>query len=79
MACPSGTCSSLPLLSSQGCLNGGGQIKPQKNENPKELLKRVEEIYNQQISTLPEQNTQVSSITFHFIIQIRQMNYLNFG
>jgi len=37
MACPS------------GCLAGGGQIKPQSGEKFKDLIKEVEDIYNQQI------------------------------
>uniref|UniRef100_A0A8C4N9B5 Nuclear prelamin A recognition factor-like n=1 Tax=Eptatretus burgeri TaxID=7764 RepID=A0A8C4N9B5_EPTBU len=46
MACPS------------GCLNGGGQIKPEDYEVPAELLHRVEELYesapHQELGTLPE-------------------------
>ena len=29
-----------------GCLNGGGQIRPEGDELPKELITRVEVIYN---------------------------------
>jgi iron only hydrogenase large subunit-like protein len=39
-----------------GCLNGGGQIKSQKGENPKKLLKNVEEIYNDQKILYPDDN-----------------------
>ncbi|XP_033631147.1 cytosolic Fe-S cluster assembly factor narfl-like [Asterias rubens] len=44
MACPA------------GCLNGGGQIRPQDNEQPKELLTRVETLYNSLNTRKPEEN-----------------------
>jgi len=50
MACPS------------GCLNGGGQIKQQEGESSKELLKRVEDIYNEQILQNPEQDFRVKEL-----------------
>ena len=31
----------------KGCLNGGGQIRPDTEESPKDLLVRVQEMYNQ--------------------------------
>eukprot|EP01119_Soliformovum_irregulare_P000404 TRINITY_DN10278_c0_g1_i2.p1 TRINITY_DN10278_c0_g1~~TRINITY_DN10278_c0_g1_i2.p1 ORF type:complete len:304 (-),score=128.94 TRINITY_DN10278_c0_g1_i2:42-953(-) len=46
------------------CLNGGGQVRPEKNENPKKLLRRVEETYDQQksgwsgnLAEIPEKST----------------------
>ncbi|XP_038066334.1 cytosolic Fe-S cluster assembly factor narfl-like [Patiria miniata] len=44
MACPS------------GCVNGGGQIRPQDGEQPKELLPRVEALYNSLNTRRPEDN-----------------------
>jgi len=44
MACPS------------ACLNGGGQIRPQTGETAKQLLRRVEQVYNEQQPCDPEQN-----------------------
>ncbi|PRP88265.1 hypothetical protein PROFUN_03374 [Planoprotostelium fungivorum] len=44
MACPS------------GCINGGGQIRPQEGEDPKKLLKRVELLYNETMKKDPEDN-----------------------
>lgn len=40
-----------------GCLNGGGQIKAEKGQDAKQLLKNVDTIYHQQLSSTPEQNT----------------------
>jgi len=58
MACPS------------GCLNGGGQIRPQNDENPKQLLKRVESIYTQQLIMEPHINQSVQHIYHHFICDV---------
>lgn len=50
MACPS------------GCLNGGGQIRPEGEEQPKELTSRVEAIYNSVKSRKPEENPQLEQL-----------------
>eukprot|EP01117_Protostelium_nocturnum_P014069 TRINITY_DN5315_c0_g1_i2.p1 TRINITY_DN5315_c0_g1~~TRINITY_DN5315_c0_g1_i2.p1 ORF type:complete len:485 (-),score=169.56 TRINITY_DN5315_c0_g1_i2:14-1468(-) len=50
MACPS------------GCVNGGGQIRPQKGEDPKEHLKRVEQAYDEQVVKLPEENEEANGM-----------------
>jgi len=50
MACPS------------GCLNGGGQIKPEKGQNAKDLLKRVEDAYNEQIPSTPLDNSKAMEV-----------------
>ncbi|XP_056258227.1 cytosolic Fe-S cluster assembly factor narfl [Seriola aureovittata] len=50
MACPS------------GCLNGGGQVKALPGQNPKELLKKVEELYMAEHSQLPEDDTDVAEL-----------------
>ncbi|KAF3700223.1 Cytosolic Fe-S cluster assembly factor NARFL Iron-only hydrogenase-like protein 1 [Channa argus] len=50
MACPS------------GCLNGGGQVKPEAGHNQKELLQKVEELYKEERSPLPEDNLQVAEL-----------------
>lgn len=42
MACPS------------GCNNGGGQIRPEGDETPKELLERVTGIYDSIDNSLPD-------------------------
>jgi len=50
MACPS------------GCVNGGGQLRSSTKENPKALLVKVEEAYNQASHALPEQNDQAMAL-----------------
>ncbi|XP_041852123.1 cytosolic Fe-S cluster assembly factor narfl [Melanotaenia boesemani] len=50
MACPS------------GCLNGGGQVKPSTGQNPKELLQKVEELYQAERTLLPEDDTRVAEL-----------------
>ncbi|XP_070579803.1 cytosolic Fe-S cluster assembly factor narfl-like [Ptychodera flava] len=50
MACPS------------GCLNGGGQIKAESGENPKDLLQRVEELYHSLKSRAVEDNPMVEKL-----------------
>uniref|UniRef100_A0A3Q4AY67 Iron hydrogenase small subunit domain-containing protein n=1 Tax=Mola mola TaxID=94237 RepID=A0A3Q4AY67_MOLML len=50
MACPS------------GCLNGGGQVKPSPGQNPKELLRKVEELYKAERSLLPEDDSRVAEL-----------------
>ncbi|KAL5475640.1 hypothetical protein EMCRGX_G025482 [Ephydatia muelleri] len=50
MACPS------------GCLNGGGQIRPEGEELPKELITRVEAIYNTVRPRKPEENPLVEQL-----------------
>jgi len=47
MACPS------------GCVNGGGQIKPEAGVNPKDLIKQVETLYHQQKEKRPQDNAVV--------------------
>ncbi|KAL2101110.1 hypothetical protein ACEWY4_002871 [Coilia grayii] len=56
MACPS------------GCLNGGGQLKPQQEESNKELLQRVEELYQAERSTAPEEDARVTQL-YHTWLQ----------
>uniref|UniRef100_A0A8C4SF00 Nuclear prelamin A recognition factor-like protein n=1 Tax=Erpetoichthys calabaricus TaxID=27687 RepID=A0A8C4SF00_ERPCA len=50
MACPS------------GCLNGGGQIRANTGETSKELLQRVEELYNSVQTEIPKKNTAVAEL-----------------
>jgi iron only hydrogenase large subunit-like protein len=50
MACPS------------GCLNGGGQLRPEKGKNAKELLKEVEAIYQDVQASSPEENEKVKEM-----------------
>ncbi|KAG2455217.1 NARFL factor, partial [Polypterus senegalus] len=50
MACPS------------GCLNGGGQIRANAGETSKELLQRVEELYNSVQTEIPKKNTAVAEL-----------------
>ncbi|KAL6069300.1 Cytosolic iron-sulfur assembly component 3, variant 2 [Balamuthia mandrillaris] len=51
MACPS------------GCLNGGGQVRPQEGETPKQLVERLEDIYHQQtVLRPPQQNAAVQQL-----------------
>lgn len=45
-----------------GCLNGGGQLRPEGDEPAKELLARVEGAYNSLRPTLPEENRQVEEL-----------------
>ena len=39
-------CFPFVLFSVTGCLNGGGQIRPGDGETSKELLSRLDELYN---------------------------------
>ncbi|CAH3188973.1 unnamed protein product [Porites evermanni] len=50
MACPS------------GCLNGGGQIRPGDGETSKELLSRLDELYNSLRSRKPSENPAVEKL-----------------
>ncbi|XDV13666.1 hypothetical protein PO909_002033 [Leuciscus waleckii] len=50
MACPS------------GCLNGGGQLKPSSDQSNKELLQQVEESYNGERTTVPEEDSRVAEL-----------------
>ncbi|XP_062264727.1 cytosolic Fe-S cluster assembly factor narfl [Platichthys flesus] len=50
MACPS------------GCLNGGGQLKASPDQNQKELLQKVEELYKAERPLLPEDDTRVAEL-----------------
>ncbi|KAJ7383620.1 hypothetical protein OS493_026806 [Desmophyllum pertusum] len=50
MACPS------------GCLNGGGQIRPGDEETPKELISRLDELYNSLRSRKPGENPVVEKL-----------------
>ncbi|XP_060946645.1 cytosolic Fe-S cluster assembly factor narfl [Limanda limanda] len=50
MACPS------------GCLNGGGQVKASPDQNQKELLQKVEELYKAERPQLPEDDTRVAEL-----------------
>ncbi|CAB1448074.1 unnamed protein product [Pleuronectes platessa] len=50
MACPS------------GCLNGGGQVKASPDQNQKELLQKVEELYKAEHPLLPEDDTRVAEL-----------------
>ena len=45
-----------------GCLNGGGQVKAEDGENAKELLSRVEDLYNTMEMRLPDSNPNVEKI-----------------
>lgn len=54
MACPS------------GCLNGGGQLRAE-GETGKDLLDRVEELYNAMKTEIPEQNTSVSELYLQWL------------
>ncbi|ELT92002.1 hypothetical protein CAPTEDRAFT_150962 [Capitella teleta] len=50
MACPS------------GCLNGGGQIRPEDNETPKDLLSRLNEIYRNMPTRMPFHQNEVEDL-----------------
>ncbi|KAJ7989715.1 hypothetical protein DPEC_G00307400 [Dallia pectoralis] len=50
MACPS------------GCLNGGGQVKPLPEQDNKELLQRVEDLYRAEQCVVPEEEQRVADI-----------------
>ncbi|XP_048870804.1 cytosolic Fe-S cluster assembly factor narfl isoform X1 [Brienomyrus brachyistius] len=50
MACPS------------GCLNGGGQIRPQADQSNKELLQQVEELYKAESPMNPEEDERISEL-----------------
>ncbi|XP_023665002.1 cytosolic Fe-S cluster assembly factor narfl isoform X2 [Paramormyrops kingsleyae] len=50
MACPS------------GCLNGGGQIRPQADQSNKELLQQVEELYRAESPINPEEDERISEL-----------------
>lgn len=73
MACPSGMCSFASIAFGgacneavsvpTGCLNGGGQIKAEKTQEAKQLLKNVEALYHQQIVTTPEQNAAAQELS----------------
>ncbi|XP_012673808.1 cytosolic Fe-S cluster assembly factor narfl isoform X1 [Clupea harengus] len=56
MACPS------------GCLNGGGQLKPQPEQSNKEVLQQVEELYQAERSSAPEEEARVSQL-YHTWLQ----------
>ncbi|XP_063046758.1 cytosolic Fe-S cluster assembly factor narfl [Engraulis encrasicolus] len=56
MACPS------------GCLNGGGQLKPQQEQSNKELLQRVEELYQVEQSAAPQEEACVAQL-YHTWLQ----------
>ena len=45
-----------------GCLNGGGQIRPQDGEQAKELLARVETLYNSLNTRKPEENPLIDEL-----------------
>ncbi|XP_034449706.1 cytosolic Fe-S cluster assembly factor narfl isoform X2 [Hippoglossus hippoglossus] len=50
MACPS------------GCLNGGGQVRASPDQNQKELLQKVEELYKAERPLLPGDDTRVAEL-----------------
>uniref|UniRef100_A0A673WNI5 Nuclear prelamin A recognition factor-like protein n=1 Tax=Salmo trutta TaxID=8032 RepID=A0A673WNI5_SALTR len=50
MACPS------------GCLNGGGQVKPLPEQNNKELLQQVEDLYREERPLVPEEDQRVAEL-----------------
>uniref|UniRef100_A0A8C7KQ35 Rho GTPase activating protein 17b n=1 Tax=Oncorhynchus kisutch TaxID=8019 RepID=A0A8C7KQ35_ONCKI len=50
MACPS------------GCLNGGGQVKPLPEQNNKELLQQVEDLYKEERPLVPEEDQHVAEL-----------------
>lgn len=50
MACPS------------GCLNGGGQIRPGEGETSKELISRLDELYNSLRSRKPSENPAIVTL-----------------
>ncbi|XP_013381963.1 cytosolic Fe-S cluster assembly factor narfl isoform X2 [Lingula anatina] len=50
MACPS------------GCLNGGGQLRPDDGESSKELLQRVDELYNSLETRTPFQSNDIHQL-----------------
>uniref|UniRef100_A0A4W5RWG6 Nuclear prelamin A recognition factor-like protein n=1 Tax=Hucho hucho TaxID=62062 RepID=A0A4W5RWG6_9TELE len=50
MACPS------------GCLNGGGQVKPLPEQNNKELLQQVEDLYSEERPLVPEEDQRVAEL-----------------
>ncbi|KAG5279931.1 hypothetical protein AALO_G00083120 [Alosa alosa] len=56
MACPS------------GCLNGGGQLKPQGEQSNKDLLQQVETLYQAERSTAPDGDARVSQL-YHTWLQ----------
>uniref|UniRef100_A0A671YE67 Nuclear prelamin A recognition factor-like protein n=1 Tax=Sparus aurata TaxID=8175 RepID=A0A671YE67_SPAAU len=44
------------------CLNGGGQVKPVPGQNPKELLRKVEELYKAERPLSPEDDARVAEL-----------------
>ncbi|XP_072167702.1 cytosolic Fe-S cluster assembly factor narfl-like [Diadema setosum] len=50
MACPA------------GCLNGGGQIKPEEGTSDKDLIAEVEDMYSSAPTRLPEENAMVQQL-----------------
>jgi iron only hydrogenase large subunit-like protein len=63
---PYASCTSLPVIFLcslfSGCLNGGGQIRPEEQESPKELLNRVKEIYENMPARLPFDQNEVEDL-----------------
>jgi iron only hydrogenase large subunit-like protein len=46
-----------------GCTNGGGQIKPEKNESVKELLKKVDDVFDrEQVIRTPAENIEATQM-----------------
>ncbi|XP_061830331.1 cytosolic Fe-S cluster assembly factor narfl [Nerophis lumbriciformis] len=58
MACPS------------GCLNGGGQVKPSPGQNPKEFLRKVEELYMAEQPQAPEDDSHVSELYQSWLLSV---------
>lgn len=47
---------------SAGCLNGGGQIRPQADQSNKELLQQVEELYKEECPINPEEDERITEL-----------------
>lgn len=45
-----------------GCLNGGGQLKPEADQSNKELLQQVEAAYRAEQPSVPEEDQRVAEL-----------------
>lgn len=52
-----------------GCLNGGGQIKPEPGQTAKDLIQSLEVVYAQNVSDLV--NLLLGSYSFEFLLMTR--------
>ena len=50
-----------------GCLNGGGQLRPEEDESAKDLLSRLDTIYNEPPASNPKDNTVVDTLYMEWL------------